>query len=170
MARSTRCPLSFRPLEELSPIPTRVTFSRAKRFLLALKMIEGSLLVVPPTRLAFYPFPLLSFRPLGEISPFPPHLNRLCPLNTIPMTCGGPWNRSQFHQNCNWSSFPMNQAQHVAGLSAVAAPSAKQLWRVGDLAKAGGFIQHPPPTPSEESTARFNSDRVNCFVTVASIC
>jgi len=30
----------------------------------------------------------------------------------------------------------------TAGLSAEAAPSPKQLWRVGDLAKAGGFFQH----------------------------
>jgi len=36
------------------------------------------------------------------------------------------------------------KAGNAAGLPAVAAPSPKQLWRVGDLAKAGGVF-HPIP-------------------------
>jgi len=49
---------------------------------------------------------------------------------------------------------PLRQAGNSAGLSAVAAPSPKQLWRVGDLAQAGGFFQHSHLEHSSETCRR----------------
>ena len=49
---------------------------------------------------------------------------------------------------------PLRQAGNVAGLSAVAAPSPKQLWRVGDLAKAGGVFNIPINTEVRTASDR----------------